>query len=170
MGLRGPKPLSIETRFWRKVDRRGDDECWPWTAARLPAGYGLMGNEKKWTYAHRLSYQLNKGPIPEGMIVMHSCDNPPCVNPSHLRVGTYRENSLDSVAKGRHKTVDLKGTQHPLCMFGELMVQRLKIVSGGIGYWRLATLLGKQKHVSAIQGVMNGKNWKLLGTKQALAI
>ena len=90
-----------EIRFWSKVDRSGD--CWEWMAYRLPKGYGTMriANRRK-GLAHRISWEIHFGPIPTGMHVLHKCDNPPCVNPDHLMLGTAADNIHDMVDKGRH--------------------------------------------------------------------
>ena len=168
MAKTGPKPIPVETRFWRFVSKGSDDDCWMWTGNKLPSGYGLIGVNKRTKYAHRLSYEIAKGPIPDGLIVMHHCDNPSCVNPAHLSVGTYADNNADMMRKGRHKVVSLRGERHPLNIFTELTAQRLKIVSGAIGYWKLAKMIGKP--ISATQGVMNGKNWAHLCTRQALTV
>lgn len=96
------KPLA--DRFWPKVDRRGPDECWPWKAARRAAGYGKIGRGKSgrgWMLAHRASWELAHGPISSETLVLHRCDNPPCVNPAHLFLGTHADNVHDMVAKGR---------------------------------------------------------------------
>lgn len=92
---------SIADRFWPKVDKRGPDECWPWMGSRKPMGYGHMIYLKRDYNAHRVSYELANGPIPEGMHVLHKCDNQPCVNPSHLFLGTHTDNMHDMDAKGR---------------------------------------------------------------------
>ena len=90
-------------RFWEAVavSRPATDECWEWTKARTPSGYGHLVWGNKFTYAHRLAWELTHGPIPDGMCICHHCDNPPCCNPAHLFLGTYQDNTLDSVAKGR---------------------------------------------------------------------
>jgi hypothetical protein len=91
-------------RFWNKVDKTGD--CWTWTACRNALGYGSFRFEGKVSLAHRVSHILNIGPIPDGMLVIHSCDNPSCVNPSHLSLGTHQDNMDDMAEKGR--------TRHPV--------------------------------------------------------
>jgi hypothetical protein len=79
------------------------DTCWLWKGTRHQYGYGifLMPGEKP-VRAHRYSYEYFVGPIPEGKIILHLCDNPPCVNPAHLRLGTKRDNAMDKISKERH--------------------------------------------------------------------
>lgn len=76
--------------------------CWEWVGAKSYKGYGQLRWKYKLLTASRLSYELYTGPIPEGLIIRHRCDNPSCVNPEHLEVGTYQENSDDMVSRGRH--------------------------------------------------------------------
>lgn len=94
-----------EVRFWKYVVKAGPDDCWVWTGAKAPGGYGVIGvaARKIRAYrAHRLSWEMANGqPAPDGMVVMHKCDNPPCVNPAHLKLGTYADNTADMMAKGR---------------------------------------------------------------------
>ncbi len=90
-----------DTEFWSRVLTGSVDECWPWLGARMTNGYGKLTYGGWNVSAHRLSYVLAFGPIPEGMCILHKCDNPRCVNPAHLRAGTQLENMQDMHAKGR---------------------------------------------------------------------
>lgn len=105
--------MLIRAKFWEKVDRRGDDECWPWTASVNAAGYGrayaVINGKRRYMLAHRLSMLLHLAREPEGQI-NHKCDNPACVNPAHLYEGTQRENVRDCIARGRR--VDNGGRQN----------------------------------------------------------
>ncbi len=95
----------IEQRFWRKVIRGKSEECWLWAGAKWKNGYGnFCITRMHSTSAHRFSYMLAKGPIPKGKLILHSCDNPPCCNPQHLKAGTQKDNALDAVSKGRWNT------------------------------------------------------------------
>lgn len=104
---------SLEQRFWAKVDVSG--ECWEWKANKNNKGYGMirLGGLASKVLAHRVSYELEHGVIPGDKIVMHRCDNPGCVNPAHLRLGTMLDNMLDKVAKGRARYNPLRGDNHP---------------------------------------------------------
>ena len=86
-------------RFWENVDQTGD--CWEWKLAGYPSGYGNLYWGRRKTYVHRIAWELTNGPIPDGLEVCHTCDNPPCCNPDHLFLGTHQENIQDSVEKGR---------------------------------------------------------------------
>lgn len=102
----------MEERFWAKVEK--SDGCWQWRAAKDACGYGCFGYEGRVLGAHRVSYILAHGIIPDGLHILHSCDNPACVNPSHLRLGTHQENMDDRNSRGR-----ARGGRHP----GELAPQ-----------------------------------------------
>ena len=87
--------------FWAKVDVRGNGECWPWTGAKTPKGYGnLRVNRNDWK-AHRFAWHISNFQVPRGFMVCHACDSPPCCNPGHLLLGTARSNFTDMVRKAR---------------------------------------------------------------------
>jgi hypothetical protein len=95
------KAVPVEERFWDKVDKSGD--CWLWTAGKYSNGYGMIGVNGKVKVASRVSYELTYGEIPEGMHICHKCDNPSCVRPDHLFVGSRSVNMKDCFTKKRGK-------------------------------------------------------------------
>lgn len=104
----GPKPRPIKERFEENINKDGpvqphmDTACWEWTASKYHNGYGQFGPYHGRTQrAHRVSWELYRGPIPDGMLVLHECDNKPCVRPTHLFLGIQKENIQDMIQKGR---------------------------------------------------------------------
>jgi len=100
----GPKPVSLRTRFTNKLIVRRLDECWAWDGAKSDHGYGqVRGPAPEYIlhYAHRLAARYFLGVNPGKLDVLHHCDNPECCNPTHLFLGTARDNILDAYAKGR---------------------------------------------------------------------
>lgn len=92
--------LEKQIKFWEKADLSGN--CWNWQASKNENGYGYVRAYGKTCYAHRIAYTLIYGPIPEGFVVCHKCDNPSCVNPGHFFLGTSKENTEDMMTKGRY--------------------------------------------------------------------
>jgi hypothetical protein len=103
---------TTEERFQSKVRKtRG---CWYWTAAKLPKGYGKFGVGSGWMLAHRYAWEQENGPVPTGMLICHTCDNPSCVRVSHLFLGTYGDNNNDRAAKRRTRGWwSTPGAEHP---------------------------------------------------------
>ncbi len=129
----GRKERDMAERFWEKVDKSG--ECWLWTSTCYPNGRGQFKVHGKTLKAYRVAYELAYGPIPEGLMVCHKCDNPTCVRPEHLFLGTCGDNLRDASAKGRtasgdrngqikHPESRLRGENHPWRLHPELLDKR----------------------------------------------
>ena len=123
--------------------------CWLWLGGKAKDGYGLMKIKQKSIPAHRVSYVLHKGKIPKGMFVLHSCDNPSCVNPDHLSVGTHKQNMLEARLRGRIKS---KLTAEEVSQIRDLL--SCEIFS--------QTVIAKFYEVTQanVRAIANGKTWK----------
>ena len=151
--------LALEVRFWAKVKKTAG--CWLWTASTRN-GYGQIGNPgRKVLLAHRVSWELANGPIPDGMWVLHRCDNPPCVRPSHLFLGTPKMNSQDSKRKGRNN----RGENHGHAKLTESMVEEILILRElGMTYEAMASRFPVGS--IAIGKVVRGDNWSHTGLRR----
>lgn len=101
--------LSAHDRFWEKVDKEPSNGCWNWTGAALPLGYGQIKIGGRSLRAHRVSWEMANGPIPDGMVIDHRCANPSCVNPGHLRAVTQAQNMQHRVGAQRGNISDVRG-------------------------------------------------------------
>ena len=153
----GMGPRQIPFRDSYTVDP--ETGCWVWDK-RVPGpwGYGTLRIYGRITKAHRYSYERFKGPIPEGMLVLHSCDNPPCVNPDHLRIGTNQDNANDKAERLR----SCHGENHPRHKLkGPDIVRMRELRAAGMNVTDLARMFGcGSAHVTL---VCTGRKWKHVG-------
>lgn len=124
------RAVPVEERFWPKVDRAGDGECWLWRGAKCGHGYGAIRahRQRHNVQAHRVSYEMAHGPIPEGLHVLHRCDTPACVNPAHLFLGTHQQNMDDMAAKGRRGA--LRGEAQGNAKLTDELVRQIRAANG----------------------------------------
>lgn len=148
--------LSLADALAQNVDRSaGPEACWPWTGCTSrPGNYGVFKFKGPRLRAHRVAYELARGPVPDGLFVLHRCDNPPCCNPAHLFLGTNTENTADRNAKGR----TARGTRSACHRLTDSAVGEIRQRSaGGESRASLARAFGVDE--STIRGVVNGKYW-----------
>lgn len=157
--------VPIEERFWKKVDIKGENECWHWLGrSNQPYGYtgilpyGVVRFQGNITMAHRVSFMLKKGPIPEGHIIRHTCDNPKCVNPNHLISGTYKENSQDAIQRGRFNV--RRGEKVNTAKLNEHQVRllRKKFQEKKLSALEISLLMGMR--LVSVYRMLQGHSWK----------
>lgn len=144
---------DVAERFWSKVDRSGT--CWLWTGALLKTGYGSIRIDGKAERAHRVAYRLSGGQIPDGLMLLHSCDNPRCVNPAHLLPGTRRDNTRDAIGRGQHAV----GEAHKNAKLSKHAVSTIRAaLAAGVPGRYLARQFGVGE--SSISKIKLGLTWK----------
>lgn len=154
-GHNGRKPLA--ERFWAQVDKAsGPNACWLWMAATCRRGYGRIGiDTNKIAVTSRVSWELTYGPIPNGLHVLHRCDNPPCVNPAHLFLGTQADNNADKLAKNR----GTKGDTHGTSKLAENQIREIRSLhSAGIMQKDIATRFNVSK--ATVNAIVHRRTWK----------
>lgn len=141
-------------RFWKYVKKANG--CWKWTGSKDNHGYGQIRIAvNRCEKAHRISWEIHNGPIPEGLWVLHKCDNPECCNPEHLFTGTLQDNIMDMVKKGRQS----KGSAKKISKLSESTVEQLRIDrKSGMSYSQLAIKYGVS--VATAFNAANHKTWK----------
>ncbi len=151
-------PKTLEQRYYEKVDKRDPDECWPWLASTNSSGYGHIRVGDKIEEAHRVGYELECGPIPEGMLVCHTCDNPPCQNPVHWFTGTNADNNADKDMKGRGNQP--RGENNIFAKLKEMQVLEIFNLKGK----ELQYITAERYNItsSMVGYIQNKKNWAWL--------
>lgn len=129
--------------------------CWDWTGFKNSVGYGYFRLNGKSKLAHRVSWEIHVGEIPNGLCVLHKCDNPKCVNPLHLFLGTNQDNINDKVAKNRQSK--LKGEVHGMSKLTEKQVVEIRNIVG-LSQRKIATIYGV--HQTLIGLILRGENWR----------
>jgi len=161
--------LHISQKFWANVEIKGQADCWEWKLSKTRKGYGQYRFNGVMMQTHRIAWALTNGDIPQGKLVCHKCDNPGCVNPLHLFLGTHFDNMADMVSKGRQ----IKGDIHPARMFKGKVVGskngRSKITEDDADQIRQLYSMGgiKQKELGekfginqrTVSTIVTGKNW-----------
>ncbi len=160
------KTRGLQKRFESKFVRGRPDECWNWTAATsggaFKSGYGVIKVSGKTIRAHRVSWEIHRGPIPSGdgyhgICVLHRCDNRLCVNPAHLFLGTHTDNMADMAKKGRGTGVSLPGESHPNAKLTGAQVAEIRRLAKEMPQARIAERFNISKqHTSDI---VNGRRW-----------
>lgn len=146
--------------FWSKIDKRGEDECWPWKAYVDPQGYGhffvrKVAGKNACMRATRVMIWLEEGPFPAELVVRHSCDNPPCVNPAHLKLGTHADNVRDKVERQRQP----RGEGHWNAYMSEAAALEIRRrVAAGERRKSIATDL--QLPYTTVCAIARGETWK----------
>ena len=151
-------------RFWPKIDNQSPFlGCWTWTSCTNPAGYGVFRYHGAARLAHRVAWVFFRGPIQNGLCVLHQCDNPRCVNPAHLFLGTQADNVRDMDKKARRVSRPLFGDAHPRARLTSAAVVRIRsLYETGLGQKEIGSRLGVSQ--STVSRVLRGAGWNHVTT------
>ena len=149
-------------RFWSKVATGRPMDCWPWLATYRSGGYGAFKVSGRLESAHRVAWTLVNGPIPNGLLVLHRCDNPPCANPRHLFLGTHLDNARDKIAKGRARYLGQPGeANYATRLTNEDVVEiRTRYAAGSTSQRKLAREFAVSRR--SIEDIVHRRRWKHL--------
>ena len=150
-------------RFWSRT-KRVESGCLEWQGSKFSQGYGVFYNDKKLLKAHRVAFHLSVSPIPDGLFVCHKCDNPSCVEPSHLFLGNAMDNNHDMMLKGRykqgHRRNQPKGERHHKAILKEYSVRRIRLIGNALTQKEMAVLFKCSKQT--ISAVLRKEIWKFV--------
>jgi len=158
------RKLTVKERFDTKYDIEEETGCWLWNSSKHKFGYGLLRvgpseKEKKTKTAHRLSWEIYKGEIPEGAQILHRCDVPACVNPEHLFLGTQQDNMQDMYEKKRNGYQGSPGERNPKAKLTEAKVREIKhLLKAGKDLQTIADTYGVTH--GAVWFIQKGLTWK----------
>ena len=153
----------MQQEFWKRAQIGSPDACWEWQASRLQ-GYGVFNLRRKGERAHRVAWELTHGPIPEGLSVCHRCDNPPCVNPAHLFLGTQADNIADRHRKGRSRGVP--GERHHKAKLTEADVLSIRQLYPYCSISEISREFGVRR--ATVYAIVHRQTWKHLGSANAV--
>lgn len=158
-GIGVNKPIPVEDRIYKFIDKKEENDCWNFLGFKNSDGYGIIGTSSgKSEGAHRVIYRIEKGEIPIGNVIMHTCDNPSCCNPNHLILGSQHENIIDMTTKNRG--VYQKGEDSHLSKLSQNQV--IEIRNKYTGLRGQKSKLAKEYNVrpSTITNILSRKTWK----------
>jgi hypothetical protein len=153
------RPRVIKERFWRRVDVRGENECWLWTGSLDKDGYGKFAyyrlSKVRHVRAHWFSYRVSVGRVPKGLSICHTCDVPTCCNPAHLWIGTNTENTSDRNQKSRQA----RGSRDGNARLSEIDIPIIRrLLSEGLTCRRIGQIFGVAENT--IGHIKRGETWR----------
>ena len=147
------RKTTLAERFWSKVQK--GEGCWIWTAGRTLGGYGRFWTGRYTVGAHRISWEMKYGPIPDGLNGLHRCDKPPCCNPDHLWLGTEKDNARDRDNKGHEWRPVLRGESNPRATLTKRDIEMIRASTfSGVELTRLVGVVS-----STISAIKSRKTW-----------